>query len=257
MIYKYPMSFARFYDTIYHSMRDTVDNAYFQNEIAKAGGKVLEVGAGTGRLFVNALAAGADIYGLDISETMLEVLCSKLPAEHLFRISAQNITGFTFGFKFELVIAPFRVIMHLLTIEEQLMAINNVYDHLNPGGRFIFDAFVPDLLQLKNGVTNQVDFDGEYKPGHRLRRSVSTKPDLINQVIEVNFHLEWEEDDETKHEDWKLPLRFFFRYELEHLVSRSKFKKFKIYGDYEGNELNSGSRDFLVICEKTDGRQSG
>lgn len=60
MIYKYPENFARFYDTIYHSMRDTTDSDYFRHEAVNAGGKVLEIGVGTGRLFMNALNDGAD-----------------------------------------------------------------------------------------------------------------------------------------------------------------------------------------------------
>ena len=250
MIYKYPANFARFYDTIYHQIRDTVDNEYFQNEIKNTSGKVLEIGVGTGRLFINALNQGADIYGLDISEAMLEVLSKKLQKKQYYRISLQNLIDFTFDFKFDVIIAPFRVIMHLLDKEEQIKAINNVYNHLNSNGRFIFDAFIPDLNQLIKGISNQLDFEGEYDRGKKIRRIVSTSPDIINQIIQVNFHLEWEENNVLNHDDWILPLRFYFRYELEHLIERSKFKKYKIFGDYQGNELNQESKEFVIICQK-------
>ena len=250
MIYKYPANFARFYDTIYHQIRDTVDNEYFQNEIKNTSGKVLEIGVGTGRLFINALNQGADIYGLDISEAMLEVLSKKLQKKQYYRISLQNLIDFTYDFKFDLIIAPFRVIMHLLDKEEQIKAIDNVFNHLNSNGRFIFDAFIPDLNQLIKGISNQLDFEGEYDRGKKIRRIVSTSPDIINQIIQVNFHLEWEENNVLNHEDWILPLRFYFRYELEHLIERSKFKKYKIFGDYQGNELNQQSKEFVIICQK-------
>jgi SAM-dependent methyltransferase len=231
-------------------MRDGVDNEYFQNEIQRTGGKILEIGVGTGRLFIDALNQGADIHGLDISESMLEVLYKKLQRDQYYRISQQNIINFSFDFKFDLIIAPFRVIMHLLNKDEQIKAIDNVYDHLNSNGRFIFDAFVPDLNQLIKGINNQMDFEGEYDSGQKIRRFVSTFPDLINQTIQVNFHLEWEEKNELKHDDWILPLRFFFRYELEHLLERTKFEKYNIYGDYKGSELNKESKDFIIICQK-------
>jgi len=250
MTHRYPEAFARFYDTVYHHMRDAVDNDYFQNEIQQTRGKVLEIGTGTGRLFMNALNQGADIYGLDISEEMLKVLYKKLPEDQHFRISHQNLIDFTSDFKFDLIIAPFRVLMHLLDKEEQIRALNNVYDHLNSKGRFIFDVFVPDLNQLINGIKNQVDFDGEYEPGKKITRFVSTSPDLINQTINVKFHLQWEENDGLKKDDWTVPLRFFFRFELEHLIERSSFRKYKIYGDYKGNELNKDSKEFIIICEK-------
>lgn len=246
----YPKNFARFYDTIYHSIRDTVDNEYFHNEIQKSDGKVLEIGVGTGRLFTNALNNGADIYGLDISESMLEVLYKKLPDYQHFRISQQNIIDFSFDFNFDLIIAPFRVIMHLMNKEEQIKAIDNIYNHLNSGGKFIFDVFVPDLNQLINGIKNQVDFEGEYEPGRKIKRVVSTVPDLINQTIQVNFHMEWEDVDGLKHDDWILPLRFFFRYELEHLLERSKFENYKIYGDYHESKLDKKSKEFVMVCQK-------
>ncbi len=250
MTSKYPENFARFYDTIYHQIRDTVDSEYFLNMISETNGKTLEAGTGTGRMFINALYNNADIYGLDISESMLRILYEKLDSDQHFRISHQNITDFSFDFKFDLVIAPFRVFMHLLEKEDQIKALNNIWDHLNDGGRFIFDAFIPDLKQLINGISYQMDFEGEYMPGQKLRRFVSTNPDLIKQIIMVNFHLEWDEAGESGLDDWKVPLRYYFRYELEHLIERSKFESYKICGDYKEGKLTNQSRDFVVSCQK-------
>jgi SAM-dependent methyltransferase len=249
MIHEYPENFARFYDLIYHRQRDNVDNTFFQNRIRESKGKILEIGVGTGRLFFNALKYGADIYGIDISPHMLDVLQKKLGKDQNYRISLQNIIDFKFDFKFDLIIAPFRVIMHLIDKDDQIRALNNVCRNLNGNGSFIFDAFVPDLNQLINGLKNITDFEGEYEPGKKIKRIVSTTPDLINQLIQIKFRLEWDEEDTLKHEEWDVPLRFFFRYELEHLIERSEFKRYKILGDYQGNELNHKSREFIVICE--------
>ena len=250
MTVKYPKNFARFYDTIYHHVRDSTDHDYFLKEILGTNGKVLEAGAGTGRLFSDALARGSDIYGIDISESMNSVLLGKLEEEQHFRISLQNIVNFRFSFKFDLIIAPFRVFMHLFTKEEQLDALNNIYNHLNPNGRFIFDTFIPDLNHILNGMSYKLDFEGEYEPGKKIRRYVSTRPSLIDQTILVDFHLEWEEENQTMEDDFMLPMRFYFRYELEHLVERSLFRKYKIIGDYNGNELTGNSKDFIMICQK-------
>jgi SAM-dependent methyltransferase len=246
----YPEIFARFYDLIYHQMRDHVDLDFFLDEIDHTGGKILEAGSGTGRLFTDALSRGADIFGIDISESMLNVLKSKITSDQYFRVSLQNILDFSFDFKFDLVIAPFRVMMHLEDKKDQLRAINNVYDHLNDGGRFIFDIFITDLNQLIKGLKDVVDFEGEYEPGRKVRRIVSTTPDLINQIINVHFRMEWNENDIKKAEEWKVPLRYFFRFELEHLVERSKFTNYKIVGDYHGTKLNNNSKEFIVICTK-------
>ena len=41
---EYRGTFARFYDLLYHQIRDGVDNAYFLNEIKQTKEKVLEIG---------------------------------------------------------------------------------------------------------------------------------------------------------------------------------------------------------------------
>jgi hypothetical protein len=140
--------------------------------------------------------------------------------------------------------------MHLTEKSDQLNALNNVYYHLNPRGKFIFDVFVPDLKPLISGLENVVDFDGEYEPGKRVKRIISTKPDLINQIINITFRLEWNDKVSDFIQEWETPLRFFFRYELEHLIERSQFETFKISGDFMGNELNPDSKEFILTCQK-------
>jgi SAM-dependent methyltransferase len=247
---EYPDYFARFYDLIYHQVRDSVDNRFYLDRIREAKGKVLEVGVGTGRLFMQGLNNNADIYGIDISPSMLDVLRAKLSTDNQKRISQQNIIDFKLSAKFDLIIAPFRVFMHLTEKSDQLNALNNVYYHLNPRGKFIFDVFVPDLKPLISGLENVVDFDGEYEPGKRVKRIISTKPDLINQIINITFRLEWNDKVSDYIQEWKTPLRFFFRYELEHLIERSQFETFKISGDFMGNKLNPDSKEFILTCQK-------
>ncbi len=247
---EYPAFFARFYDLIYHQMRDGVDNNFYLEKIRKTNGKVLEVGVGTGRFFTEALKNGADIYGIDISPAMIGIAASKLNKTQQKRLSLQNIVDFKISKKFELIIAPFRVFMHLIEKEDHLKALNNVYDHLAPGGEFIFDAFVPDLNLLLNGMENITDFDGEYEPGNRVKRTVTSKPDLMSQTLNVKFRIEWNKDRAKFRKEWKSRMRYFFRYELEHLIERSEFKEYKILGDFEGNELNNNSKEFILICKK-------
>jgi SAM-dependent methyltransferase len=199
---------------------------------------------------MEALRSGADIYGIDISRFMLKILLDKLNPEHHYRISLQNIINFSFNFKFDLIIAPFRVLMHVHDSNEQLAALNNIYRHLNKNGRFIFDVFVPDLEKLIYGIKDQVDFEGEYEPGKKLKRTVTTDPDRFNQLIHVHFRLDWDEADEKKTEHWETALRYFFRYELEHLMERSEFRNFRIFGNFEHQALTSESMEYVVVCNR-------
>ena len=246
----YPEFIARFYDVIYAHLR-TVDQSFFLSEILATKGPVLEVGVGTGRFFFDALSQGADIYGIDVSASMLHQLRKKLDPAHLHRVSQQDARSLKLDNTFDLVVAPFRVFSHLIDIEDQLCALNSICDHLNPGGRLIFDLFVPDLRILQNGIKDETDFDGEYAPGWKLKRVISAEPDLISQVNKVTMTLTWDDEGGQKTSSWQFLMRFFFRYELEHLIARSKLELERIYGDYERHDLSSGSKDFVVVCRRS------
>ncbi|MBN2521432.1 MAG: hypothetical protein JXB17_13040 [Bacteroidales bacterium] len=99
-------------------------------------------------------------------------------------------------------------------------------------------------------MKNVKDFDEEYEPGKRLKRIISTMPDLINQIIHITMQFKWDDEKGVNKKVWETPFRYFFRYELEHLVERSDFKKYEILGDYEGNKLKSDSKEFIIVCEK-------
>jgi SAM-dependent methyltransferase len=245
----YPENIARFYDVIYAHLR-TVDRDYFLRKISQAHGPVLEIGVGTGRFFIDALNSGADIYGIDVSATMLDQLYRKLGKENHHRVALQDARSLQLPRTFELIVAPFRVFSHITSTQHQLEALNRIHDHLCPGGQFVFDLYVPDLSILLNGISEQVDFDGEYAPGRRLTRTVSAYSDLIKQVSHVTMTLEWDDEAGKKSEVWKMQMRYFFRYELEHLVQRSKLSLLNIYGDYSEGALGPESKDFIVVCQR-------
>ncbi|MBA7575510.1 hypothetical protein ES708_17340 [subsurface metagenome] len=88
---EYPDYFARFYDLIYHKLRDGVDNQYFLDQIKQTDGKILEVGVGTGRFFIDALTRDVDIYGFDISRSMVDVLKTKLSKTQQRRVREYGV----------------------------------------------------------------------------------------------------------------------------------------------------------------------
>ncbi len=76
----YPDFVARFYDPVYAQVRDGVDNDFYLARMAAAGGPVLEIGCGTGRLLREALRRGIDAWGIDVSLAMAERVPGTAPA---------------------------------------------------------------------------------------------------------------------------------------------------------------------------------
>ena len=248
---QYPDCVARFYDVVYRQVRNAADKTYYVNKLVACKGPSLEVGVGTGRIFLEALDKGANVYGTDNSAEMLAVLRHKLEPPHHHRIRQCDLVNMNLGNCFDLIVAPFRVLSHITDIDDQIRALNAVYDHLIPGGVFIFDLYVPNLKLLLDGLPPTVDFDGEYEPGKHLRRTVSAKSDLTTQLTSVTMAFAWEEGGHQHNDEWSFPMRFFFRYELEHLIARSRLKLKSIYGDFAESALESGSKEFIVHCIRT------
>jgi SAM-dependent methyltransferase len=244
----YPDYVARFYDVVYRQVRDAADKSYYVDRLVSCDGPSLEAGVGTGRIFLEALDKGADVYGQDNSLEMLAVLLDKLEPRHHDRIRQCDLVNMDLGKRFNLIIAPFRVLSHIIDIDDQIRALNAVYNHLVPGGIFIFDLYVPNLKLLLDGLPPTVDFDGEYAPGRRLRRTTSAASDLIRQITSVTMKYDWEEEGQQHTHEWSFPMRFFFRHELEHLIARSRLKLKAIYGDFAESALDSRSKEFLVHC---------
>jgi SAM-dependent methyltransferase len=244
----YPDYVARFYDIVYRQVRDAADKSYYVNKLLSCKGPSLEVGAGTGRIFLEALARGADVQGTDSSAEMLAVLRDRLDPRQHHRIHESDLVNMELGKRFELIIAPFRVFSHIIDIDDQISALNAVYDHLVPGGAFVFDLYVPNLKLLLDGLAPTIDFDGEYAPGKRLSRTTSATSDLITQITSVTMRFDWEDEGRQNSREWTFPMRFFFRYELEHLIARSKLKLKAIYGDFLESALDSSSKEFIVHC---------
>lgn len=249
-IYDYNNLISRFYDVIYDKILDKSGLQFYLDEIAKADGATLEVGAGTGRIFIPAMQSGADIYGIDQSAMMLEKLKQKLGYKDSESISLADVKEMSLNKKFKLIIAPFRMFQHLLSIDDQLKALHNINEHLEDGGKFIFDVFLPDLAKIIS-IRNEVpDFDGEYEPGKRLQRFATIKNNYPEQILDITFKFVWDENGIQNTDKIDLPLRYFFRYELENLLGRSNFETENIYGDFNKGRLNIKSMDMIFVCKK-------
>ena len=249
--YYYNETVTRFYDAVYENFPYLKAGAdFYRDEISQTRGRVLEAGVGTGRIFLPALAAGADMYGLDYSERMLARLKEKLPANEHHRVWNADMRRFDSGMSYSLVISPFRVFQHMLTVDDQLNALNSIYNVLEDGGRLIFDVFNPDMKRLITPINDFLEFEGEYEPGKKLQRYSTVSYDNSIQQMELKFRFVWDEDGEEKTGTFTTPLRYYFRYELENLVGRTKFKLEKVYGSFTRDEFGSGSKEQILILKK-------
>ncbi len=240
----------RFYDAIYSKNRTGVDAAFYLKNYLNCSGKILEVGVGTGRHFCEALHQGADIYGIDVSEGMLNKLKAKLTIEQQGRVSVQDVRSFQLDHRFDLITAPFRVFSHLHTINDQLAALNTIAAHLSDKGQFIFDLYVPNFKLLYKGMNEVLDFDGVDDEGNPLQRIVSAKNNPVSQLNDITMKYIYTEGGQSKTDEWHFQMRYYFRAELELLVAASNLEIVNMYGGFDQQELTEESKEFVIVCKR-------
>jgi SAM-dependent methyltransferase len=138
------------YDRVYAPVLDTEHEVERLIELA-AGGPVLELGIGTGRLALPLAAHGLEVHGVDSSHEMLEELRAKPGAERLHLVEG-DFADARLGSGFGLVVLAFNTIYALPTQDAQVECFANAARHLRPGGRFVVAAWIHDPTWFHDGV---------------------------------------------------------------------------------------------------------
>lgn len=102
-----------------------------------AGGRLLDLGCGTGNATGPALDRGFLVDGLDASEAMLEVARRKHPRGDFV---AGDVRTFALPHRYGLVFSVFDALNNLLSDDDFVAMAKRVLAHLDPGGWFVFDA---------------------------------------------------------------------------------------------------------------------
>lgn len=131
------------YDTLYAEEWDT-DSAVAFLAQAAAGGRLLELGIGTGRLALPLARLGVDVHGVDGSEDMVAQLRAK-PGGDTIPVTIGDFTVADAGRDFAVVVLAVNTIFALPDQAAQIACFANAARHLAPDGAFVVEAWIPDL----------------------------------------------------------------------------------------------------------------
>jgi SAM-dependent methyltransferase len=110
-------------------------------------GKALELGIGTGRVAIPLRNRGVNVEGIDASEAMVARLHAKPGGEQIL-VRIGNFVDVPAEGLYALVYIVFNTFFSPLTQDEQILCFRNVAQHLSPDGRFVIEAFVPDMTRF-------------------------------------------------------------------------------------------------------------
>jgi SAM-dependent methyltransferase len=192
---------ARVYDP--WSVSVTEDVRFYVDLAVAAGGPVVELGVGTGRIAVPTAAAGIHVIGVDSSAGMLEVCREQAEiagVAELVDLRLGDLRDPPVSERVRLVTSPFRSFLHLADDEQRLAALRAARNLLVPGGLLAFDVFEPSRedieathrrwLEREPGIFERADWDED---GRTLTLSVRGEQGATTMTIFWSSPREWRE----------------------------------------------------------------
>lgn len=255
---------AKHYDGAYDAMK--LEDAPFYLELArKAGGPVLEIGCGTGRVLLPIARAGVPIEGLDASPAMLSLLRRKLEKEpadvrRRVKLHAGDMRKFRLKKKFSLVTIPFRPLQHMHTLQDQLDALTSAGAHLEKDGRLAFDVFFPKFDRLTGGLGEE-RLEGEWQIDGGKRRVVrhfrKDSYDKIRQNFTGTFLLRTYQGEKLVGEEaGPLKMTWYTYGQMEALFPQAGLEVVEEYGSFAKAPLDNDSAEMIFILKKRGPRNS-
>ncbi len=135
---------ARFYDVDMARNMPFDDVGFFRDLCVAHGGRVLELGCGSGRILLELLASGVDAIGVDASAGMLAELRRKAALRSLpARIARMDVGKLALAPGFDVILCPYSLVTYLTDDGAAVRLAGEARRLLRPGGVFVVDAFVP------------------------------------------------------------------------------------------------------------------
>lgn len=171
----YGRTWAADYDVLFEDREDTEAVAAFLTSLVP-GGRVLELGVGTGRLAIPLAAAGLAVTGVDASREMLDRLHAR-PGSSQIKVVEGDFSTVDAGGPYDAVLIAFSTLFLIPSQAGQLAGLANAGRHLEPGGLLVIEAFVPDHSRWVRGQNLAI--------GRLDETGVSLKLSVHNPVDQV------------------------------------------------------------------------
>jgi len=221
----------------------------------EAGGPVLDLGCGTGRVLLPLLEAGVDADGVDLYEPMLERARRKAEAKG-FRplLRAADMRDFAMPRRYARIILAFNTFAHADTTDDQLAVLRRCHDHLEPGGAVVLHMSYP-------GPAYWAEPDGEpvleletarRDDGRRFQMWDTRFKDAVAQRQRSEIEIRELGPDGATAASHRLHTtqRWVYRYELELLFRLAGFARWEIFGGLDREPLERADQQMMTWAWK-------
>ena len=218
----------------------------------QAGGPVLELACGTGRLTLPIAGDGHEVVALDSSAAMLSAARRKAVGQGL-RVTfvESDMRDFDLGRDFALVILSCNSLSHLTEPEDLSAALAAIRRHLRPGGLFAFDVVLPDARDLARCGAGPRRLDLGPNPASAIEAEEEIEYDPVRQLRTGRWRIRSGPGDAIDFAP--LVQRQFFPHEIPLLLAASGLELEARHGDFAGNPLSAWSLNQICVARRTPG----
>jgi SAM-dependent methyltransferase len=210
---------------------DMTEDVPFYVELARESAEpIVELAVGTGRVAIPiARETGKRVLGIDSSPAMLAVARERsegLPIE----LREADMRDFAVDEPVELVICPFRALLHLPTWHDKRRVLERAAAALRPGGRFAFNTFV-----FHHGIA--AELDGTTREQYGTVHTFHYVP--ADNRIEI-----------TRDDGARILLWWATKSEWEGLLDVAGLETEALYGWFDRRPFDDDSVEFVWVAKK-------
>jgi ubiquinone/menaquinone biosynthesis C-methylase UbiE len=279
-------TYAPFYDWENAQTLGRRDVPFWQRLASRAGGTVLELGCGTGRVSVPLAKAGVELIGVDRSAPMLErarqrverawrtrraagdpqsairsphsatrhppsavsAIRNRQTAVSAPRFIRADIRDLPFAtHSFPMVLAPYGILQSLIRPRDLTAALTSVARVIEPGGTFGIDL-VPDVPKWRE-YRNRVQLRGESN-GTRLTLVESVAQDRRRHLTMFEQRYIEQRADEVREHRFDLTFRTLSVPAMSRQLERAGFSIAAVLGDYRGRPWDDRADVWIILAKR-------
>jgi ubiquinone/menaquinone biosynthesis C-methylase UbiE len=245
--------YARFYDWENARTLGRRDVPFWQRLAAAAGGRVLELGCGTGRITVPVARIGARVVGVDRSAEMLDRARRRLRRSRLTsRASLVRADIRSLPFRrpagFALVMAPYGILQSLVRESDLSAALAAIARVLRRGGLLGIDL-VPDVPRWTE-CRRQVSLRGR-RGGSTLTLVESVRQDRARRLTVFDHeYVERRPGARPRVSCFSISFRTLTVRQMRTRLERAGFAVDAVLGDYDGGPWDRRADVWMILARR-------
>jgi SAM-dependent methyltransferase len=241
-------TFARLFSAQYAGFAR--DLPLWQRLAREAGGPILEIGCGAGRVLRVLARDGFDVTGIDNNPAMLRRAREGLSAgqQPRVRLVEQDVRLLSLPDRYRLILAPCNTLAGLLDPDLERV-LSRLRSHMQAGGCLAFEVPCPWRAEDTTDPDEPLAAFLEPESGNPVQVYAEQQADLDGRRVEVAWRYDELWPDGTVR-SWSLPTTFHLRRPGDYAerLANAGFPSVAFYGGYALEPLGPDSLQFIVVA---------